>query len=165
MRLADNRRQVIRAWRRLPRAPLSAYTTEVCPRAGKLRGCIGVSCENCGGIWAKIDHIPPHFSAPRCSFPAVFRLPAPSSVRRCFARQNPDRIGFCRITHATATTLPSRPSNVGNRPANVGQRRPKPPRPTSAIISLCPWEGIGRALSIRGSARDQPGCCKSWERN
>ena len=29
------------------------YTTKVCPRAGKLRGHIGVGCENCGGIWAK----------------------------------------------------------------------------------------------------------------
>ncbi len=31
----------------------AGYTTEMCPRAGKLRGCIGVGCETCGGIWAK----------------------------------------------------------------------------------------------------------------
>ena len=47
-----------------------------------------------GEKWPKIDHIPPHFyfgahipphfSGSRCSFPTVFRLPAPFSARRCF---------------------------------------------------------------------------------
>ncbi|WP_340055656.1 hypothetical protein, partial [Corynebacterium parakroppenstedtii] len=37
-----------------------------------------------------------------------------------FAPQDSVRTAFCRITHATATTLPSRASNVGNK--NAAQR-------------------------------------------
>ncbi|ACR18559.1 hypothetical protein ckrop_1839 [Corynebacterium kroppenstedtii DSM 44385] len=67
--------------------------------------------------WPKIDHIPPHFyfgahipphfSAPGVDCPqfSVYRLFLPCVGA---SRQNSDHIGFCHITHATATTLPSR---------------------------------------------------------
>ena len=51
-----------------------------------------------GEKWPKIDHIAPHFCfgtriphallGSRCSFPSVFRVPVPSSVRRRFEPRN-----------------------------------------------------------------------------
>ena len=136
----------------------------MCPRAGKLWGYIGVRCENCRGIWPKngrkwtiyphtfiLGAYSPAVLGSRCSFPAVFRLPAPSSARRCFAPQDSVRTAFCRISRAlpmsaTAHTTRGRQASTIRTRLNFGHIR----RPYSSAKTTQTNVGNNLAMSVGG---------------